>query len=122
MDCGLPGSSVHGSFQARILEWVAISFSRKPVFEKQNLKCILKIQEEFFLFIKRNFINFLKRNFLYYIQRIISLKLLLLVCCASFVAQSVKNPPAMRETWVRSPLGWEETLEGGMATHSSILA
>ena len=28
MDCGLPGSSVHGSFQARILEWVAISFSR----------------------------------------------------------------------------------------------
>ena len=28
MDCGLPGSSVHGIFQARILEWVAISFSR----------------------------------------------------------------------------------------------
>ena len=29
MDCSLPGSSVHGSFQARILEWVAISFSRR---------------------------------------------------------------------------------------------
>ena len=28
MDCNLPGSSVHGVFQARILEWVAISFSR----------------------------------------------------------------------------------------------
>ena len=28
MDCNLPGSSVHGIFQARILEWVAISFSR----------------------------------------------------------------------------------------------
>ena len=28
MDCGLPGSSVHGIFQARILEWIAISFSR----------------------------------------------------------------------------------------------
>ena len=28
MDCGLPGSSVHGIFQARILKWVAISFSR----------------------------------------------------------------------------------------------
>ena len=27
MDCSLPGSSVHGIFQARILEWVAISFS-----------------------------------------------------------------------------------------------
>ena len=28
MDCSLPGSSVHGILQARILEWVAISFSR----------------------------------------------------------------------------------------------
>ena len=28
MDCSLPGSSVHGIFQARVLEWIAISFSR----------------------------------------------------------------------------------------------
>ena len=28
MDCGLPGSSVYGIFQARVLEWIAISFSR----------------------------------------------------------------------------------------------
>ena len=28
MDCNPPGSSVHGIFQARILDWVAISFSR----------------------------------------------------------------------------------------------
>ena len=28
MDCSVPGSYVHGIFQARILEWVAISFSR----------------------------------------------------------------------------------------------
>ena len=28
MDCSLPGSSIYGIFQARILEWVAISFSR----------------------------------------------------------------------------------------------
>ena len=33
----------------------------------------------------------------------------------------VKNPHAMRETWVQS-LGWEDTLEKGMAIHSSILA
>ena len=39
----------------------------------------------------------------------------------SLVAQLVKNPPAMCETWVRS-LGWEDILEKGMATHSSILA
>ena len=29
MDCSLPGSSVHGIFQARVLEWVAIAFSNK---------------------------------------------------------------------------------------------
>ena len=40
---------------------------------------------------------------------------------ASVVAQLVKNPPALRETWVSS-LGWEDPLENGMATHSSILA
>ena len=40
---------------------------------------------------------------------------------APFVAQLVKNPPAMRETWVQS-LGWEDPLEKGKATHSSILA
>ena len=27
MDCSLPGSSVHGVFQARVLEWGAIAFS-----------------------------------------------------------------------------------------------
>ena len=37
------------------------------------------------------------------------------------VAQKVKNLPAMHETWVPS-LGWEDPLEEGMATHSSILA
>ena len=37
------------------------------------------------------------------------------------VAQLVKNPPVMQETWVQS-LGWEDPLEKGKATHSSILA
>ena len=32
----------------------------------------------------------------------------------------VKNLPAMWETWVRW-LGWEDSLEEGMATHSSVL-
>ena len=40
---------------------------------------------------------------------------------AALVAQLVKNPPAMQETWVRS-LGWEDPLEKGKATCSSILA
>ena len=40
---------------------------------------------------------------------------------ASLVAQMVKNPPAVWETWVLS-LVWEDLLEEGMSTHSSILA
>ena len=40
---------------------------------------------------------------------------------ASLVAQMVKNPLAMWETWVLS-LGWDDRLEEGMATHFSILA
>ena len=69
MDCSLPGSSVHGIFQAKVLEWGAIAFSSIG---------------------------------------------------ASLVAQAVKNLPGMQETWVRS-LGWEDSLEKGMAIHSSIL-
>ena len=40
---------------------------------------------------------------------------------ASLVAQMVKNPPAMQETWVRSR-GWEDSLEESMVKNSSILA
>ena len=36
------------------------------------------------------------------------------------MAQVVKNPPEVQETWVQS-LGWEDPLKKGMATHSSIL-
>ena len=40
---------------------------------------------------------------------------------ASLLTQMIKNLSAMQETWVQS-LGWEDPLEKGMATHSSILA
>ena len=40
---------------------------------------------------------------------------------AYLVAQMIKNPPAIQGTWVKS-LGWEDPLEKGMTTHSSILA
>ena len=52
------------------------------------------------------------------------------ICCrllevggkgVSLIAQWVKNPPAMRETWVQS-LGWEDPLEKGKAPYSSIVA
>ena len=44
-----------------------------------------------------------------------------LACGTSLVAQTVKHPPTMWETWVQS-LGWDDLLEKEMATHSSILA
>ena len=46
---------------------------------------------------------------------------LLFLSKGSLVAQMVKNPPAMWETWVQS-LGWEDALKKGTATHSSTLA
>ena len=69
MDCSLPGFSVHGIFQARVLEWGAIAFSAQVVLVLKNLPAKQETQE----------------------------------------------------TWVLS-LGWEDPLEEGMATHSSILA
>ena len=44
-----------------------------------------------------------------------------LICTTVLMAQMVKNLAAMQETWVQS-LGWEDPLEKGMTTHSSILA
>ena len=43
MDCSLPGSFVHGIFQARVLEWVAIAFSQRyliKIFNKYMIKII----------------------------------------------------------------------------------
>ena len=44
-----------------------------------------------------------------------------MICRVPLVAQMVENPPAVWETWAQS-LGWEDPLEEGMATHSSVLA
>ena len=38
MDCSLPGSSIHGIFQARVLEWGAIAFSNQKVYRQQMLE------------------------------------------------------------------------------------
>ena len=105
MDCSPPGSSVHGISQARILEWVAISFSRgsSQSWNGTHISCIGRqipteppgkpILVPSYCLLNRS--------------------------RASLVAQTVKNLPTMRETWVRS-LGWEDLLEEGMATHSNI--
>ena len=45
MDCSLPGSSIHGIFQARVLEWGAIAFSAREVREPEFLLCSIKHPE-----------------------------------------------------------------------------
>ena len=42
MDCSLPGPSVHGICQARVLDWDAISFSRGPFWlrDQTHISCI----------------------------------------------------------------------------------
>ena len=61
--------------------------------------------------------------FYYYLLSQITFLLLLFTFPdgASLLAQLVKNPPAVQETWVRS-LGWEDPLEKGKANQSSVLA
>jgi len=49
------------------------------------------------------------------------LSVIVIAIWTSLVAQLVKNPAAMRETWIQS-LGWEDPLEKGKATPSNILA
>ena len=80
MDCSLPGFSAHGIFQERVLQWGAIAFSGNA----RDLDSIPGSGKS------------LGEGISYPLQDLWS----------SLVAQMVKNPPAMQETWVRS-LGWE---------------
>ena len=45
MDCSLPGSSIHGIFQARVLEWDAIAFSSIQQFSVLTFQRKLKMVE-----------------------------------------------------------------------------
>ena len=48
MDCSLPGSSIHGIFQARVLEWVAISFSRESSQPRDQIRVSLIVGRCFY--------------------------------------------------------------------------
>ena len=77
MDCSPPGSSVHEIFQARILGWVAISFSRGF----SHLRDLTQVL---------------------HCRKILLPTELLLLIWASLIAQLVKNLPVMQETTLRS--------------------
>ena len=109
IDGSPPGSPIPGILQARTLEWVAISFSNAWKW-KLKVKSLGHVQ-----LLEPGSIPRLGRSpgeGIGYPPQ---------YSWASLVAQLVKNLPVMRETWVQS-LGWEELLEKGKATHSSILA
>ena len=63
----------------------------------------------------------IKKGIVYFFLTVWGLMVLFPFYWIPCVAQLVKNPPAVEETWVRS-LGWEDPLEKGKATQSSILA
>ena len=50
MDCCLPGSSVHGIFQARVLEWGAIAFSEQDNWGESKMSLLLNLSSIFFPF------------------------------------------------------------------------
>ena len=116
MDCSPPGSSVHGVFQARVLEWGAIDFSKHNMVKKSSSSLNLKKKKH------RNKEAFSqKKQFTYQggkseWTQISSQQYLV----SPNVAQQAKNPPAMQEASVRF-LGREDLLEKGWAIHSSIL-
>ena len=114
MDCSLPASSVCGIFQARVLEWVAISFSRRSSQARDRTRVSCIAGRRFTIWATRE-----ARESLNYV--IISGDI---IQYASLIIQQVKNPPAVQETQETQvwSLGWDDTLEEEMAPHSSALA
>ena len=101
MDCSLPGSSVYGIFQARILEWVAISCSRASSWPREQTQCLLHWQLDFLplshlckyfscLFTKGNSLSNIN-------DQQISLITFILLDRASLVALVVKTCLSMQE-------------------------
>ena len=56
MDCSLPGSFVHGIFQARVLEWGAIAFSEGPLWFHTNFRivCSMSVKISFGILITKS--------------------------------------------------------------------
>ena len=115
LDCNLLGSSVNGIFQARILEVVAISFSKgsSPPRGWTRVLCVSCPAGGFLT-------HWAIRETLPHLSAKLLITEKLNKRLASLVVQSANNLSAMQETWVR-PLGWEDPLEKEMATTSVFL-
>ena len=130
MDCKPLGSSVHGIFQARRLEWDAISFSRGSSQHRDQI-CVSCIAGGLFTTEppgKPSQLLIMSCHSFYYTDGITEAQWDQENCPRLYKLKGipggsvVKSPPAMQEMQFPS-LGWEDTPGGeGMATHSSILA
>ena len=122
MDCGPPGSSVHGILQARILEWLPFP---PPILLIGGCKihrcCVPLIWGSQASFLPNIIQDLLWLSLSIFSGVLLSFRASLWWKLFTTILQVVKYLPAMWDTRVRS-LGWEEPLEKGMATHSSILA
>ena len=135
MDCSLPGSSLHGILQARVLEWVAISFSRGSSQSRDRTRVYHIPGRRFNLWATREapqkwdrWTYFQSRNRdtdvkdkIYGYQGGRGMNWEIGMDTYSTDTMYKKNLPAVQETRVRF-LGREDPLEKEMATHSSILA
>ena len=134
MDSSPPGSSVPGILQARTLEWAAISFSNACIHAKSLQSCPPLGDPMDSSPPGSSVHRILQARTLEWVPSpspllVVPVKreagstrpLDTVIGPGSLVAQTVKNPPAMQETWVGS-LSWDDPLEEGMATHSSILS
>ena len=136
MDCSPPGSSVHGILQARILEWVAMSSSLGSFWRRDGTHVLYLLYWQVGFSTNATWEAHFR---VYWCQTKVSMETViwnemkhewckfpgnikdLLSHKGSLVAQSVKNLPAMQETWVPL-LGKGDPLEKEVATHSSVLA
>ena len=69
MDCSLPGSSVHGIFQARELEWVAISFSRGSSWLRYRTQVSRIVGRRFTVWPPGKSMRF-RRNFFFFLKMV----------------------------------------------------
>ena len=149
MSCTAPGSSVHGNSQARILEWVAIPFSRGSFWPRDWTRVSWPTGTVVSVHGTDSQVSSAPILPAFGVRDPFPILILCIrvsrpshycypgldhcfggsggcpcfggLPWASLVAQMVKNWPAIQETWVRS-LAWEDPLEKQMATHSSIVA
>ena len=88
MDCSLPGSSIHGIFQARILEWVAISFSRRSSRPRDWTRVSCVVGRRFTIWATR---NLFQKHAQMHIQKCFT-SYLVIPCCSVTSSSTLCDP------------------------------